>query len=169
MKTAIEGGIVVFEDGAVPATVLIAEDGTIAGIVNAGEPAAASEVIDAAGLHVFPGAVDPHTHLNDPGSTASEDFYSGTCGAAAGGVTTCIEMPQTIPIVTDRERFLETTSQPSNIACANWLSSIPASASCWPTAAGLSQRRPNSSMKAESPPSCAISTAPRWPCCPSRS
>lgn len=107
MKTAIVGGIVVFEDGAVPATIVIAEDGTIGALLRPGEPVAADEVIDAAGLHVFPGAVDPHTHLNDPGFTDSEDFFSGTCGAAAGGVTTCIEMPQTDPIVTNRQRFLE--------------------------------------------------------------
>jgi allantoinase len=107
VRTAIAGGTVVFEEGAVPATIVVAADGTIEAVVGPAERVAVDEVIDATGLHVFPGAVDPHTHLNDPGSTDSEDFFSGTCGAAAGGVTTCIEMPQTIPIVTNRERFLE--------------------------------------------------------------
>ncbi|HJW75147.1 MAG TPA: allantoinase AllB [Thermoleophilia bacterium] len=107
MKTAICGGQVVFEDGVGPATILIGEDGTIDAVSAVDEAPETDDVIDASGLHVFPGAVDPHTHLNDPGSTASEDFFSGTCGAAAGGVTTVVEMPQTVPIVIDRERFLE--------------------------------------------------------------
>lgn len=97
----------VFESGVQPATVVIAEDGTIDRVLRPEEDIVGTEVIDGSGLHLFPGAIDPHTHLNDPGSTDSEDFFSGTCGAAAGGVTTVIEMPQTIPIVVNRERFLD--------------------------------------------------------------
>jgi allantoinase len=107
VKTAIVGGSVVFEEGVAEATILIADDGTIEAVAKPAAPDDVDEIIDASGLHVFPGAVDPHTHLNDPGSTESEDFFSGTCGAAAGGVTTVIEMPQTIPIVVNLERFQE--------------------------------------------------------------
>lgn len=107
MSTAIRGGKVVLESGVVAATVVIGDDGTIEAIYGPSVTTAADEVIDATGLHVFPGAIDPHSHLNDPGGTESEDFYTGTCAAAAGGVTTVIEMPQTIPIVIDAERFCE--------------------------------------------------------------
>ena len=57
----------------------------------------AAETIDASGLIVLPGFIDPHAHLNDPGLTESEDFYTGTCSAAAGGITTVIEHPMTFP------------------------------------------------------------------------
>jgi len=53
------------------------------------------EIIDAEGLIVLPGVIDPHVHFNDPGHTKREDFYTGTCAAAAGGVTTVIDMPCT--------------------------------------------------------------------------
>ncbi len=51
--------------------------------------------IDAAGCVIFPGIVDPHVHFDDPGFTDREDFGTGTGSAAAGGVTTIIDMPCT--------------------------------------------------------------------------
>ena len=49
--------------------------------------------IDARGLHVFPGAVDPRVHLNDPGEMGSEGFATGTAAFAAGGGTCLFDMP----------------------------------------------------------------------------
>jgi allantoinase len=49
--------------------------------------------IDATGLHVFPGVVDPHVHLNDPGRADWEGFPSGTAAFAAGGGTCLFDMP----------------------------------------------------------------------------
>jgi allantoinase len=57
------------------------------------------EEIDATGLAVLPGLVDVHVHMRDPGMTDKEDFGSGTRAAAAGGVTTVIDMPNTVPPV----------------------------------------------------------------------
>ena len=51
------------------------------------------EEIDASGLHVFPGAIDAHAHFNEPGRTRWEGFATGTRALAAGGVTSCVEMP----------------------------------------------------------------------------
>lgn len=60
-------------------------------------------VIDASGLLVLPGAIDPHVHFNTPGYTDHEDFTHGSMGAAVGGVTCVIDMPDTsIPPITDR-------------------------------------------------------------------
>lgn len=62
-----------------------------------------AEKIDITGYLVFPGAIDPHVHFNDPGFTEREDFLSGTSAAAAGGVTTIIDMPCTsVPPITDK-------------------------------------------------------------------
>jgi allantoinase len=60
------------------------------------------ETVDAAGLLVLPGGIDPHVHFDDPGYTHREDFYHGSCQAASGGITTVIDMPCTsIPPVTN--------------------------------------------------------------------
>lgn len=62
------------------------------------------EVIDASGLLVLPGAIDPHVHFNTPGFTDHEDFTHGSMSAAVGGVTCVIDMPDTsVPPVTDRQ------------------------------------------------------------------
>ncbi|GBQ92763.1 dihydroorotase [Gluconacetobacter liquefaciens] len=61
----------------------------------------ADEVIDAAGLHVLPGLIDPHVHLRDPGNAAVESIPTGTRAAALGGVTTVFDMPNTAPSITD--------------------------------------------------------------------
>lgn len=58
------------------------------------------KVIDAKGLFVLPGLIDPHVHLRDPGLTHKEDFHSGTRAALAGGFTTVLDMPNTKPPTT---------------------------------------------------------------------
>jgi Dihydroorotase and related cyclic amidohydrolases len=58
--------------------------------------------VDASGLLVFPGAIDPHVHFDEPGFTSREDFLHGSAEAARGGVTTVIDMPCTsLPPVID--------------------------------------------------------------------
>jgi dihydroorotase len=53
--------------------------------------------IDAGGLLVLPGAIDAHVHFRDMGQRQKEDWFTGSCAAAAGGVTTVIDQPNTIP------------------------------------------------------------------------
>lgn len=49
----------------------------------------------------LPGLIDPHVHLREPGATHKEDWDSGTAAALAGGFTTVLAMPNTLPAVTD--------------------------------------------------------------------
>ena len=58
-----------------------------------------AETIDAAGLTVMPGLVDPHVHLRTPGDEEEEDIASGTRAAAAGGFVAILAMPNTSPVV----------------------------------------------------------------------
>lgn len=60
-------------------------------------------VIDAAGLYAIPGLVDMHVHLRDPGQTHKEDIITGCNAAAAGGVTSLLAMPNTIPTTDSAE------------------------------------------------------------------
>jgi hypothetical protein len=66
----------------------------------------ADEEIDAAGLLALPGVVDAHVHFNDPGRADWEGWTSGSRAAAAGGVTTVIDMPlNSVPPVLDGAAF----------------------------------------------------------------
>ena len=58
----------------------------------------AAETIDASGLVVAPGLVDVHVHLREPGQTYKETIATGTAAAAAGGFTTVVAMPNTVPV-----------------------------------------------------------------------
>ncbi len=64
-----------------------------------------NRVIDAKGALVLPGAIDVHVHFRDPGMTKKEDWYTGSCAAAAGGVTTVIDHPNTVPPTIDTDSF----------------------------------------------------------------
>jgi allantoinase len=67
------------------------EDGVIAAV--GAELPGGGEELDARGLAILPGVVDAHVHLNDPGRSDWEGFASGTAALAAGGATTCVDMP----------------------------------------------------------------------------
>ena len=57
-------------------------------------------VINERGVTVLPGCIDPHVHFREPGATHKEDIQSGSKAAAAGGVTSFFEMPNTNPAAT---------------------------------------------------------------------
>ena len=78
-------------------------DGRIAAL-GVGADASADEVLDAAGLHVLPGLIDPHVHLRDPGDPAVETIPDGTRAAVLGGLAAVFDMPNTAPSVTTAER-----------------------------------------------------------------
>jgi hypothetical protein len=94
----IKNGTIYCEGGWVEGNLLV-ENGKIAGILSSDEPAA-EQVIDATGKFVVPGLVDAHIHLRDPGYTHKEDYATGTMAAAAGGVTTVLDQPNTNPVPT---------------------------------------------------------------------
>ncbi len=87
----IKGGTVVTIEGERRADVLCV-DGLIAE-VGPELKASAERTVDAGGAYVMPGGIDPHTHMQLPfmGTVASEDFYTGTCAAMAGGTTSIID------------------------------------------------------------------------------
>lgn len=80
-------------------------DGKIAAISQTALPGSAALETDAAGRYVLPGLIDTHVHSRDPGATHKEDFAHSTRAAAAGGITTIFEMPNTLPPVSDANGF----------------------------------------------------------------
>ncbi len=98
---------VVTPGGVAPASIHV-EAGTIAAVGAWGdawdEIPAGVPVIDAGEAVVMPGLVDTHVHINEPGRTDWEGFETATRAAAAGGVTTLVDMPlNSIPATTTRE------------------------------------------------------------------
>ena len=100
----IRGGTVVTEDGVQLADVAVTS-GRIAALLKPGTETAASEVIEASGLHVLPRAVDIHFHHRAPAYPERGTVSSETKAAAAGGVTTLFEMPISKPCCATPEVF----------------------------------------------------------------
>lgn len=80
---------------------ILVRDGKIAGTGK--NLSADGDVINAEGLCAVPGFVDMHVHLRDPGQTQKEDILTGCAAAAAGGVTSLLCMPNTVPTVDNAE------------------------------------------------------------------
>ena len=67
----------------------------------------ADEIYDAEGKYVLPGVIDAHVHFRDPGLTDKEDFETGSCAAAMGGITLIADMPNVIPVTSTAEALNE--------------------------------------------------------------
>jgi dihydroorotase len=65
------------------------------------------EIVDAAGLHLLPGVIDDQVHFREPGLTHKEDLATASRACAKGGVTTFLEMPNTVPPATTQARLEE--------------------------------------------------------------
>ena len=59
-----------------------------------------TQVIDAKGLTLLPGVIDPQVHFREPGLEYKEDLFTASCACARGGVTSFLEMPNTRPLTT---------------------------------------------------------------------
>ncbi len=98
--TIIRNGNLVLQDKVVKGDILI-ENGMIASIEE-NIPANGEKEIDAAGKFVFPGLIDMHVHLREPGYEYKEDIESGTKAAVKGGFTQICCMPNTDPIADNK-------------------------------------------------------------------
>lgn len=83
------------------------EKGKIVSIARSRLLPEADRRIDLNGSLLLPGIVDPHVHFRDPGLTQKEDFSTGSKAAAAGGVTTVCDMPNTLPMTDSLRAFEE--------------------------------------------------------------
>ena len=72
-----------------------------------------NKIIDANYNYVIAGIIDPHTHMRDPGLNHKEDFNSGSKAAARGGITTFLDMPNTIPNTITKENLTQKKSMMS--------------------------------------------------------
>ena len=108
MRTVVQGGTIVNEGKTFDGTIII-EDGKITQIIQGHTypEVSSDEVIDASGCFVLPGVIDDHVHFREPGLTEKADIDTESCAAAAGGVTTYFDMPNTVPQTTTLEALEE--------------------------------------------------------------
>ena len=100
-RTWIKNARIVNEDQVFEGSLVIADE-VIAEVLKADElPSTAyEETIDAQGCYLLPGVIDDHVHFRDPGLTHKADMYTESMAAAAGGVTSYMDMPNTNPQTT---------------------------------------------------------------------
>ncbi len=98
--------------GIAPADIGV-RDGRIAEIGSL-STADAGEVVDATGLHIFPGMIDTQVHFREPGMEEKEDLESGSRAAVLGGVTAVFEMPNTRPTTTDPDALADKVRRGTN-------------------------------------------------------
>lgn len=101
MRTLLANATLVNEGRTLRGDILI-EDDTIKSIRHADngiqpDAPACDKVVDASGCLVLPGIIDSHVHFREPGMTHKATIRSESRAAAAGGVTTFFDMPNTVP------------------------------------------------------------------------
>lgn len=94
----IKNGTIVRSDGVFQGNIHV-NKGKIIALTDHSYVPPSDELIDAQGLHVLPGVIEPHLHLRDPSINEREDFESGTKACAAGGITSIVEHPISSPSV----------------------------------------------------------------------
>ena len=108
MRTLITGGTIVNEGRVFQGSIVI--DGEFISEITDGShitEASIDQKIDASGCFVLPGIIDDHVHFREPGLTEKADIESESRAAAAGGVTTYFDMPNTVPQTTTLEALEE--------------------------------------------------------------
>jgi dihydroorotase len=106
MRTLIKGGRIVNEGRTFDGS-LVVDDEKIVEINTHYPEASFDRVVDASGCFVLPGVIDDHVHFREPGLTEKADMESESRAAAAGGVTTYFDMPNTNPQTTTLEALDE--------------------------------------------------------------
>ena len=106
MRTLIKGGRIVNEGRTFDGS-LVVDDEKIVEINTHYPEASFDRVVDASGCFVLPGVIDDHVHFREPGLTEKADIESESRAAAAGGVTTYFDMPNTNPQTTTLEALDE--------------------------------------------------------------
>lgn len=117
----IEGALLVNEGQVIPKDVLV-EGERIARVSDPGtiEPPPGVRRLDAKGLHLFPGVIDDQVHFREPGLTHKGDLASESRAAVAGGITSYMEMPNTVPAATTLELLEQKYARAAEVSAANY-------------------------------------------------
>lgn len=119
--------------GGITAGVVLVKDGVIADVVPDLPKDASSREIDIGEKLLMPGIIDPHVHLNEPGRPEWEGFATGTHAAAAGGITSLVDMPlNSSPVTTTAAAFdkkIAAAEGQLQVNCGFWGGLVPGNGS----------------------------------------
>ena len=121
MRILIQNATIVNEGSTKKASVVI-EDDIIKEICEEGKQPVApvDEVTDATGCYLLPGVIDDHVHFREPGLTDKADIHSESMAAAAGGVTSYFDMPNTVPQTTTMEAWQDKMDRAARESVVNY-------------------------------------------------
>jgi len=119
MLTLIKNGLVV-NQGAIKKSDVLIEGEFIKEIIPNGTFVGSATEIDATGLHVFPGIIDDQVHFREPGLTHKGEIFTESRAAVAGGITSFMEMPNTVPSALTKELLENKYSIASEKSFANY-------------------------------------------------
>ena len=121
MRTLIKNATIVNE-GSIKHASLVIEDDIIKEICEEDMLPVVSvdEVTDATGCYVLPGVIDDHVHFREPGMTDKADIASESRAAAAGGVTSYFDMPNTVPQTTTIEAWRDKMERGAKDSVVNY-------------------------------------------------
>ncbi|MEO8069345.1 MAG: dihydroorotase [Flavobacteriales bacterium] len=115
----IRNALVVNEGRTIQADVLV-RNGIVERVAEEGISAAKGATeFDAAGKHLLPGAIDDQVHFREPGLTHKDDIAHGSAAAVAGGITSFMEMPNTVPQALTQELLAEKYATGAATSVAN--------------------------------------------------
>jgi len=121
MKTTLIKNAHIVNEGKVFQGDVLIENDHIVNISESISPKSAdTKIIDADGLHLFPGMIDDQVHFREPGLTHKATIETESKAAAAGGITTFIEMPNTVPQATTIELLEEKFSRAAETSWVNY-------------------------------------------------
>ena len=124
----IKSNRILTPEGLIKGTICIS-DGKIISCEQGDQLYSAEKVIDAGNNVVMPGIIDPHVHINEPGRTEWEGFDTATKSAAAGGITTLIDMPlNSTPVTTSLSNLqlkIKAAKKYAHVNCGFWGGVVP--------------------------------------------
>lgn len=127
-QLALHSKRILLENQLQEATLIIA-DGKILDIIKGTLQSYDFPVKNAKNAVIMPGLIDAHVHINEPGRTAWEGFDTATRAAAAGGITTLVDMPlNSSPVTTDAQAFeekLQAAAGQLHVNCGFWGGVVP--------------------------------------------
>src|SRR4051812_25321004 len=118
MRQVIKNAHVVLPEGIERVSVVV--DGDRIADIDPAAQLAVDETVDASGLYLLPGLIDDQVHFREPGLTHKEDLATGSRACAKGGVTTFLEMPNTVPATTMQARLDEKLALASGKSLVNY-------------------------------------------------
>ncbi|WP_373521296.1 dihydroorotase [Aquiflexum sp.] len=120
MKSILITGANIVNEGKITRSDVLIKDGMFYNIGTDLSEFEADTTIDASGKYIFPGLIDDQVHFREPGLTHKADIYTESKAAVAGGITSYMEMPNTVPQATTLELLEEKFSIASEKSLANY-------------------------------------------------